>query len=171
LSGQNLGGLNLAPGVYCFDSSAQLTGILTLVNPGGLSDPSWVFQINSALITASNSAVEIANIGSGEVFWQVGSSATLGTGTTFYGNILALTSITMDTGATIPCGRALAQNGAVTLDDNVLDNVCSFNTGSGGLSGSITPEPQLIMPLGVGIVGLALLKIKRTKAKAGESTI
>ena len=120
LTGQDLGGLTLTPGVYFFSSSAQLTGTLTL---NDLGDPNaqFVFQIGSTLTTASNSSVVTINGGSMpgcNVFWQVGSSATLGTGTAFEGHILALTSITLNTGATILDGSALARNGAVTLDTN-----------------------------------------------------
>jgi Ice-binding-like len=93
LSGQDLGGLTLTPGVYCFDSSAQLTGTLTL-NDQGNPDAFFLFEIGSALTTASNSSVVFINGGPGSgdsLFWQVGSSATLGTSTAFAGNILALT--------------------------------------------------------------------------------
>jgi hypothetical protein len=117
LTGQDLGGLTLQAGVYCFASSAQLTGILTLDAQG---DPNaeFIFQIGSTLTTASNSAVLLINSGeSCNVYWQVGSSATLGTSTQFVGNILALTSITMTTSANAS-GRLLARNGAVTLDTN-----------------------------------------------------
>jgi type VI secretion system secreted protein VgrG len=118
LTGQDLGGLTLTPGVYCFDSSAGLTGALTL-NAQGNANSVFVFQIGSALTTASNSSVLMTNSGSAcNVFWKVGSSATLGTNTSFQGNILAQTSITLNTGANIVCGRALAQTGAVTMDDN-----------------------------------------------------
>jgi hypothetical protein len=113
----DLGGRTLVPGVYCFSSSAQLTGTLTL-DAGGNPNAVWVFQIGSTLTTASNSSVVLINdADSCNVFWQVGSSATIGTDTSFAGNILALTSITLTTGA-ITSGRALAQNGAVTLDSN-----------------------------------------------------
>ena len=117
LTGQDLGGLTLASGVYCFSSSAQLTGTLTLDAQG---DPTaeFIFQIGSTLTTASNSIVQVINSGeSCNVYWQVGSSATIGTATSFTGNILALTSITMTTGANAS-GRLLARNGAVTLDSN-----------------------------------------------------
>lgn len=120
LTGTDLGGLTLTPGVYCFASSAQLTGTLTL---NTLGDPNalFVFQIGSTLTTASGSAVLFTGPGTGDsVFFQVGSSATLGTGTDFAGNILALASITLNTNANIRCGRALARNGAVTLDSNVI---------------------------------------------------
>lgn len=117
LTGQNLGGLTLTPGVYCFSSSAQLTGALTL-NALGNPDALFIFKIGSTLTTASSSSVQVINGGSDcNVFWQVGSSATLGTGTSFVGNILALTSITLATGTNVS-GRVLARNGAVTMDTN-----------------------------------------------------
>ena len=120
----DLGGMTLAPGVYCFSSSAGLTGSLILDAQG---DPNavWVFKIGSTLTTASNASVSVINGGTGcNVFWQVGSSATLGTSTTFVGNILALTSITLNTTASVN-GRAFAQNGAVTMDNNsVFNTVC-----------------------------------------------
>ena len=124
LTGQDLGGLTLSPGVYFFATSAQLTGTLTLDN---LGDPlaEFVFQIGTTLTTASNSSVVTINGGAlpgSTVFWQVGSSATLGTNTAFEGHILALTSITLTTGATILDGSALARNGAVTLDTNTIIN-------------------------------------------------
>ena len=116
LTGQDLGGQSLTPGVYHFASSAQLTGALTLNAQGNPNAP-FIFQIGSTLTTASNSSVNFINGGNGDsVFWQVGSSATLGTDTTFSGNILSLQSITMNTGTNINCGRALARNGAVTMD-------------------------------------------------------
>jgi type VI secretion system secreted protein VgrG len=125
LTGQDLGGQTLTPGVYFFQTSAQLTGTLTL-NAEGSDNALWVFQIGSTLTTASSSVVQVINGGPGDgVYWQVGSSATLGTGTTFEGNILANASITLDTSAIIPCGRALAENGAVTLDTNVISTACT----------------------------------------------
>lgn len=124
LTGQNLGGLTLTPAVYCFSSSAFLTGILTLDAQG---DPNavFVFQIGSTLITAPNSSVVMIN-GAADcnVFWQVGSSATLDTNTTFVGNILALTSITLNTSASVS-GRVLAQNGAVTMDSTTISASCA----------------------------------------------
>ena len=125
LTGQDLGGLTLTPGVFKFDSSAFLTGTLTLDGQGS-PNAQFVFQIGSTLITAPNSSVVL--IGGAQachVFFQVGSSATLDTNTTFVGNILALTSITANTTATVD-GRLLAQNGAVTLDSNtVTKSVCA----------------------------------------------
>jgi hypothetical protein len=123
LTGRDLGTLpTLTPGVYCFDTSAQLTGTLVLQGSGD-----FIFQIGSTLTTASNSSVVVINAGQNcdgfNVFWQVGSSATLGTGTAFSGNILALTSITLTTGASV-AGRVFALNGAVTMDTNKV-SVCS----------------------------------------------
>jgi hypothetical protein len=113
LTGVNLGGKILVPGVYCQTTAPTLTGTLTL-NGAGV----YIFQIGSTLITATGSRVQL--IGGAqpcEVFWQVASSATLHVSTAFVGNIMALTSIAMQTRATLE-GRALARNGAVTLDTN-----------------------------------------------------
>jgi type VI secretion system secreted protein VgrG len=117
LTGQDLGGRTLTQGVYCFTSSAQLTGTLTL---NGNASSVFIFKVASALNTASNSSVVMTG-GSlaRNVYWQVGSSASLGSGTAFKGNILALTSISMGTGASLS-GRALARNGAVTMDGNAI---------------------------------------------------
>lgn len=120
LTGTDLGGLTLTDGTYFFSSSAGLTGTVTFDAQG---DPNSVFivQIGSTLTTAPASSVNLTNGADAcNIYWQVGSSATLDTGTAFQGNILALTSITLNTGATIVNGRALARNGAVTLDDNVI---------------------------------------------------
>lgn len=119
LTGQDLGGMILTPGVYCFSSSAQLTGLLRLNAQG---DPAavFLFKIGSTLTTASGATVQVFNGGVNcNVFWQVGSSATLGTSSVFTGNILALTSITVTNSVTVH-GRALARNGAVTLDNDTF---------------------------------------------------
>jgi Ice-binding-like len=133
LTGQDLGTLAapLTPGVYCFSSSAQLTGTLVLDaqhNPNAV----FIFKIGSTLTTASNSSVVVINGDTGcsgtnnSVFWLVGSSATLGTGTAFAGNILAASSITLTTGASV-AGRAIALGGAVTMDTN---NVSACGSGN-----------------------------------------
>ncbi len=124
LTGQDLGGMTLVPGVYFFSSSAGLTGTLTLDAQG---DPNaqWVFQIGSTLITGTNSNVMLINGASPcNVFWQVGSSATIQTNNNFVGNIMALASITLN-GGTLN-GRALARNGAVTISNSetVVSGVC-----------------------------------------------
>jgi uncharacterized protein with beta-barrel porin domain len=131
LTGQNLGGLTLIPGVYNFSSSAQLTGALTL---NGLGNPNSVFiiKIGSTLTTASASAVTLINgAQGGHVFWEVGSSATLGSTTSFAGDILAKASITLNTGAKIICGAAWAETAAVTLDTNTI-SLCDLASGGGG---------------------------------------
>ncbi|HEX3089693.1 MAG TPA: ice-binding family protein [Ilumatobacteraceae bacterium] len=114
-------GTPLLPGVYANASRGPLllTGAMTL---DGQNDPNavFIFQTDSSLITGSGSVVNLIN-GASEcnIFWQVGSSATIGTGSAFVGNVLALTSIAVQTGATVR-GRALARNGEVTLDNNVF---------------------------------------------------
>lgn len=125
----DLGNLILLGGVYAGPSKSplSLTGPLTL---DGAGDPNsvFIFQTDSTLITASGSTVTLIN-GAQEcnVFWQVGSSATLGTNSVFAGNILALTSITVTTGVTVH-GRALARNGAVTLDtDTFIQPTCALS--------------------------------------------
>jgi len=117
LSGQDLGSRTLTQGVYCFTSSAQLTGALTL---NGNASSVFIFKIASSLNTASSSSVVMTGGAlARNVYWQVGSSATLGSSTAFQGNILALTSISLGTGASLS-GRALARNGAVTMDGNAI---------------------------------------------------
>ena len=121
----DLGGGTLVPGVYKSATGLSLTGTVTL-NAGGDPNAVWVFQAGSTLTTASNSTVLFVNGAQPcNVFWQVGSSATLGTNTTFAGTILALTSVTLQTGTSVD-GRVLARNGAVTLDTNVITrSVCA----------------------------------------------
>src|ERR1700722_4789246 len=115
----DLGGQTLAPGVYNSPSAIGLTGALTL-NAGGDPNAVFVFQAGSSLTTASASSINLINGAQAcNVFWQVGSSATLGTGSKFPGSIPALTSITVTNSVTID-GRVLARNGAVTLDTDTI---------------------------------------------------
>jgi type VI secretion system secreted protein VgrG len=158
LTGQNLGGLTLTPGVYCFSTSAQLTGTLTL-NAQGNSAAVFIFQIGSTLTTATNSSVVVINAASlCNIFWQVGSSATLGTTTSFAGNILAQVSVTLNTGANAT-GRLLARTGAVTLDTNTVTTACTAGT---------APVPTLpqwaAALLAAGLLALGYRRLRRRSA-------
>jgi hypothetical protein len=128
----NLAGRTLVSGVYTSASSLGLSGALTL-DAQGNPNAVFIFQAGSSLIVGSASQVDL--IGGAQacnVYWQVGSSATIGTSSAFVGNILALTSITMTTGATLQ-GSALARNGAVTLDTNTITRaICTAGSSGGG---------------------------------------
>lgn len=128
-----LGGQTLVPGVYCSGGVFTLNGTLTLSGTTG----TWIFQSTATLITGGT-----ANVVGGDpcnVWWQVPSSATLGTNTSLTGNVLALTSITIQTGASLD-GRAFAQNGAVTLDDNTI----SGPTCAAAATPTPTPTPTRV---------------------------
>ncbi len=150
LTGTDLGGLTLTPGVYCFSSSALLTGTLTLDGQGA-ADAQWIFQMGSTITTATNSTVALINGALNcNVFWQVGSSATIQTNSTFVGNIMALTSITLDGG--ILNGRALAQNGAVTIaaQETVTAIPCTCNVLVSSSSAGTITNIAIPMPYGSG---------------------
>ncbi|MHA7273215.1 ice-binding family protein [Arthrobacter sp. TMT4-20] len=140
---QELGGLTLVEGVYTNATALGLNGALTL---DGQNNPNavFVFQAGSTLTTGSNSSVQFINGAQAcNVFWQVGSSATIGTGTAFAGTILALTSISVNGGATID-GRALAREGAVTLDNNVFtSSPCNIATEAPTATATPTVTPTV----------------------------
>ena len=138
-SSPDIGGRILKTGVYRTGSvpSLGLTGNVTLDAEG---DPNavFIFQVESTLVTATDSSVSLINGAQAcNVFWQVGSSATLGTRTAFKGNILALTSISAQDSSTIE-GRLLARNGAVTLINDTINRAqCAAGSigGPGGPGG------------------------------------
>ena len=145
LTGQNLGGLTLTPGVYCFAAGAQLTGTLTL-NAQGNAGAVFIFKIGTAFTTATGASVALINGASAcNVYFQVGSSATLGTGSQIAGNILANASVTLVTGSALT-GRAFALNGAVTLDSNTV------NASTCGAGGSPSGGIQVCKVAGAGVV-------------------
>lgn len=149
-TGVNLGGMTLVPGVYCQTTAPTLTGTLTL-NGSGV----YIFQIIPAttLVTAPNAKVVLTNGALPcQVFWVVGSSATIASSTTFVGNILALQSIALRTGASLD-GRALSRNGAVTLDTNriVQPTGCGYAAPAAvAAPGSPTPTPTGLLPNAAG---------------------
>jgi len=175
---QGIYAVSAAPGNGGFNLSTN--GVLTL-NAQNMVNPFWVFNMSSTLITGSGSVVQFINAPAGfnpSLYWNVGSSATLGTTTSFQGNILALTSISLNTGATIGCGSALAHTGGVTLQSNTISIGCngpalSIQTGSGGVpvvvgpSGTpvATPEPTTLVLLGIGIAGFVA---RWPRFKAGQ---
>jgi hypothetical protein len=141
-----LGGLTLAAGVYNAGGVVlDLTGTLTL---DGKNKPSsvWIFQATSALVTASSSKVKLINgANSCNVFWQVTSSATLGSGSTFVGTIMALTSITINSGVTVH-GRALARNGEVSLINDRITSTKCFTGGGGSAAVATPPNTATVAP-------------------------
>ncbi|MBK5926990.1 ice-binding family protein [Rhodobaculum claviforme] len=190
LTGQDLGTLlrALTPGVYDFATTAQLTGNMTLdfaTDPGG----SFVFRIGSALTTASGASVTVLNGGAESgIFWRIGSSASLGTGTVFAGNIIADQSITLATGASVLCGRTIALIGNVTLDTSTISNDCDLfggtagrgdfgSMGFAGARGTVPPSAIPVPAAGVlllgGLGGLGLLGVTagaRRRGAAGPCT-
>jgi hypothetical protein len=166
----DLGGLTLTSGVYKSASSLGLTGDLTLDAQG---DPNavFVFQAGSTLTTASGSHVDLIDGAQAcNVYWQLGSSATLGTASVFAGQILAYTSISMNNGVTVH-GRALARNGAVTLiNDTISPSACTTSTATtpaGTTPAATTPAgttPAGTAPAGITPTGGAATKTKNGTA-------
>jgi len=163
----DLAGLTLTPGVYTVNAGvSNLTGTLTLDGQGD-ANAFWLFQMASTFITSPGSVVNVIGTGTGAgIFWNVGSSATIDTTTSFQGNILALTSIALNTNATIGCGRALADVGEVTLQKNTISIGCQgtgleFVPGVGVVDTidktvvAAVPEPEIyaMMAVGLGLMG------------------
>lgn len=130
LTGQDLGGMVLNAGVYNFDTSASLASNQTLTLDGrGNPNAIFIFNVGSTLTAGPNSNMLLLNgAHGGNVFFRIGSSATLDTSTALQGQLVALTSITMNTSATLDCGAAYARNGSVTLDTNVIE-ICRLTAG------------------------------------------
>jgi len=139
----NLGGQTLAPGLYKSTSSLEISsGDLTL-DAQGDANAVFIFQMGSTLTTTAGRQVILSGgAKAANIFWQVGSSATLGTTSVMKGTILTLTSITVTTGATVE-GRLLARNGAVTLDSNTI-TVPSSAASALSQSSSISPSAIIL---------------------------
>jgi hypothetical protein len=140
-AGTDLAGQTFSPGVRTASSSLLLSSGSVTLDAQGDPNAVFIFQIGSTLITGSNTSVSLINGAQAcNVFWQVGSSATLGTGTRFVGTVMASATITANTAATIH-GRLLASTGAVNLDTNTIttSNCASSTTGVGGGTEATTP--------------------------------
>ena len=157
----DLGGLTLTSGVYYNPTSFGLTGTLSLDAQG---DPNAVFiiQAGSTLTTAANSSVVLLNDSQAcHIFWVVGSSATLGTGSDIMGSILALTSITANTGATVD-GRLLAESGAVTLDGNSIAKPVCHGLGA-------VPEPSTLFAGALLLLPFGATALQKLRPSRGNS--
>jgi hypothetical protein len=154
----DLGGLTLTPGLYQSTSTLSITGVLRLDGQGNTNSV-FIFQIASALTSFSGSQI-ILQGGAQEanIFWQVGTSATLGTTSIFNGSILAQASISLGTGAA-PNGRALSETGAVTLQSNTIIN-------PGPPSGFVPPPPTPAPPsLILALIGLSGMTLYYSRGK------
>jgi ice-binding like protein len=155
-------------------------GTLTLNFTG--SNQNIIFKMSSTLITGSASSVVVTGADpTDHVFWEVGSSATLGTTTSFVGDIVANIAVTLDTGAIIGCGSVVAQTAAVTMDHNTISNTCSYSAGgtvtpvlsTGGTTvpippGGITlaPEPGTFGLLSVGLLAMVFLTFRKSRVSS-----
>jgi hypothetical protein len=172
LSGQNLGGLTLGAGAYSFSSSAQLTGVLTL-NFAGASGQVIVIDVGTALTTAAGSKVVLEGWNpTDSVFWAVGSSATLGSTTSFEGNIIAEASDTLITGATDGCGSVIALTAVVTLGSNTVSTGCNSATaasvvalgpGSTSSGTTVVPEPSTFVLFTCGLLAMIFLAFHKSR--------
>ncbi|MDP2813121.1 MAG: ice-binding family protein [Erysipelotrichaceae bacterium] len=162
-----LGGQTLLPGVYASESGTfEITGTLTL-DAQGDSSAIFIFQMASTLVTASNSKVELLKSASScKVYWQVGSSATLGVNSDFAGRIYASESITLNNGAKV-IGQVLAMTSAVTLDNNVISNqVCMASQDNNGLPNtSDNLVNQVLLALSLLLIGISLLYVAKDTYK------
>jgi hypothetical protein len=156
----DLAGQTLPPGVYCFASSGSNTGLLQL-DPLGNPNAVWVFKTVSTWITGPGSTMTMLGAGSScNVWFQVGSSATLDTTTTMLGNIIALTDISLLTGATLS-GRAFARNGQVTLATNQVGG-CALAFGTTGGIPTLSEWAMVLLASLLAMAGFVAMR-KRSK--------
>jgi hypothetical protein len=149
-AGTDLAGQTFSPGVRTASSSLLLSSGSVTLDAQGDPNAVFIFQIGSTLITGSTTSVRLVNGAQAcNVFWQVGSSATLGTGTRFVGTVMASATITANTSATIH-GRLLAQTGAVNLDTNTIttSNCASSGGGGGGMETTTPTEAATLAEAG-----------------------
>lgn len=180
--GTTPGATTLTPGIYKFDSTAQLTGTLTL-DAQGASHAVWVFQIGSTFTTAAGASVVFTNLAPNSaandgVFWQVGAATVFGATTALKGNVLGGTTYSFGSGATISEGRALTGSGTMTFDGSNGFNFIAANSGySGGLVfdgnnvvASAIPEPATTSLLVAGFFGLLVGARQLRQRPAGQKT-
>ena len=166
----DLGGQTLFAGVYTASSSLGITGTVTL-DAQNNANAQFLFQIGSALTAATGSTVNLINGAlPANVFWQVGSSATVNSGASFSGNILAFSSISLGTGASVQ-GRALARNGAVTLLSNTITTPATLGGAGGGSptpagpGPSPTPAPSSLILVAIALVCAGIYQARKRLPK------